>query len=239
LLGSLPIRRSAFSLTIEQSYFELMDATLARQIASAYLPSRSHYYYTRSKLTADPLYDGVCAVLAESHAPVLDLGCGIGMLAHCLRAKHLTMPYLGVDNDIGKVQLARRAAGVLNEVSFEVGDLASAVPTHRGSVAILDVMQYLPRHTQQSFLHRACECIGEGAYLVIRTGMTDNSWRSKMTLAADVLGRAIRWMNTGPKGYPDRESMDRIFAAHGLASKYQPLWGNTPFNNWLITAVRN
>jgi hypothetical protein len=161
------------------------------------------------------------------------------MLAHCLRARQLTMPYLGVDNDIGKVQLARRAAGVLNDVRFEVGDFADAFPAHRGSVAILDVMQFLPLHAQQPFLHRACECIGEGACLVIRTGMTDSSWRSRMTLTADVFARAIRWMNTGPKGYPSREDMDQIFAAHGLVPKYQPLWGNTPFNNWLITAACN
>jgi trans-aconitate methyltransferase len=224
---------------VEHSDFELMDAALAHQIASAYLPSRWHYYYSRSKLTVDPLYDGVCGALAESKAPVLDLGCGIGLLAHCLRARQLNLPYLGVDNDIGKVQLARHAAAVLNDVSFEVANLANTIPAHRGSVSMLDVMQYLPPPVQQSLLHRACECIAEGAYLIIRTGITDNSWRSKVTLAADVFARAIRWMNTGPKGYPGREDMDRIFAAHGLIAKYQPFWGNTPFNNWLVTATRN
>jgi trans-aconitate methyltransferase len=215
-----------------------MDTALARQIASTYLPSRWHYHYSRSKLTTDPLYDAVCAALTESRAPVLDLGCGIGLLAHCLRARQLTLPYLGVDNDIGKVQLAMRAAVALDNVRFEVTDLAHAVPAHRGSVAILDVMQYLPPQRQQQLLQRACECIGDGASLVIRTGIADNSWRSRMTHAADMLGRAVRWMNTGPKGYPTRENMDRIFASHGLTARYLPLWGNTPFNSWLVTATR-
>lgn len=215
-----------------------MDASLARQIATAYLPSRAHYYYSRSKLSTDPLYDAVCAALIDSEAPILDLGCGIGMLAHCLRARRLNMPYFGVDNDIGKIQRAQRAAELLNDVKFDVADLANAMPAHRGSVTILDLMQFLPLQAQQPFLHRACECIGEGGYLVIRTGLTDNSWRSKMTVGVDVFSRAIHWMNTGPKGYPSREVMDRVFAAHGLIPKYEPLWGNTPFNNWLITAKR-
>jgi trans-aconitate methyltransferase len=215
-----------------------MDVTSARQIANSYLPSRWHYHYSRSKLTTDPLYDGVCTALTGTLAPVLDLGCGIGLLAHCLRARQLTMPYLGVDNDIGKVQIARRAAGVLHNIRFEATNLAREFPAHRGSVVILDVIQYLVPQAQQQFLQRACECIDEGALLVIRTGMADHSWRSRMTVAADMLARAIRWMNTGPKGYPSREGMDRVFAAQGLVPHYQPLWGNTPFNNWLVTAAR-
>jgi trans-aconitate methyltransferase len=215
-----------------------VNAVQARQIASTYLPSRRHYYYTRSKLTSDPLYDGVCAALTQSPAPVLDLGCGIGMLAHCLRAWELNMPYLGVDNDVGKVRLAERAACDLNDVRFEIDDLSNVVPNHRGSVAILDVIQFLPLAGQLPFLDRACECVAQNGLLVIRTGMTDAGWRSKVTLAADVFARTIQWMNTGPKGYPNREDMDRVFAAHGLVPNYQPLWGNTPFNNWLITAAR-
>ncbi len=215
-----------------------MDALLARQIAGTYLPSRWHYYYSRSKLTSDPLYDGVCAALAGTSAPVLDLGCGIGLLAHCLRARHLTMPYLGVDNDSGKVQLARRAASLLCDVSFSVTNLASQLPSHRGSVVILDVLQYLPPEAQYQLLQRVCAGVGDDACLVIRTGMADSSWRSRVTVAVDMLGHAVRWMNSSPKEYPSRDNLNRMFAAHGLVPHYRPLWGNTPFNNWLITATR-
>jgi SAM-dependent methyltransferase len=215
-----------------------MSPAYAKQIASAYLPSRRHYYYSRSKLSSDPLYDGVCAALTQSFVPVLDLGCGIGMLAHCLRIRQMNMPYLGVDNDVGKVQLARRSALALTDVKFDVADLATAVPEHRGSVAILDLLQFLPVDAQLPFLHRACECVGEGGRLVIRTGLTDATWRSKVTRAVDVFSRVIRWMNVGPQRYPDRDHMNQVFVSQGLTATYQPLWGRTPFNNWLITAVR-
>ena len=62
----------------------------ATAIAQAFLPARrfgnrTPYYYVRSKLAADPLYGGIVAVLRDSHAPLLDLGCGLGLLVHTLR----------------------------------------------------------------------------------------------------------------------------------------------------------
>jgi len=72
------------------------------------------------------LYGGVAAALANSVAPVLDLGCGVGLLAHCLRAHGIAMPYHGVDNDAGKIAQARDAASraQLSETTFETIDLS-------------------------------------------------------------------------------------------------------------------
>ena len=216
-----------------------MDPNLAQHIAHAFLPSRWHFYYTRSKLHTDPLYDGVCAALRDTHAPVLDLGCGIGLLAHCLRGLGLTQPYLGVDNDMGKIELAQQVMqrAQLHDVQFDTVNLAQHFPAHRGSVVLLDVLQYLPPTMQQACLEQACRCITPGARLVIRTGLSDPGWRSTVTRAADLAARAIRWMNTGPKQYPTREQLTAAFAQHGLRGQFQPLWGNTPFNNWLVVAA--
>ena len=55
-----------------------------RDIARNYLPRKPHYWYARIKLATDPLYTGVGAVLAETCEPLLDLGCGTGLLGVCL-----------------------------------------------------------------------------------------------------------------------------------------------------------
>ncbi|HBK47306.1 MAG TPA: SAM-dependent methyltransferase, partial [Xanthomonadaceae bacterium] len=62
-----------------------MNAAQARAIARAFLPERRlgnryDYYYARSKLRTDPLYPGALAALRGTGAPVLDLGCGLGLL---------------------------------------------------------------------------------------------------------------------------------------------------------------
>ncbi|HEY4555194.1 MAG TPA: class I SAM-dependent methyltransferase, partial [Lysobacter sp.] len=125
-----------------------LDAASAQSIARAFLPThplgnRWDYYYTRTKLGTDPLYPGVCEALRGCDAPLLDMGCGLGLLAHTLRAAGIDVPYTGVDSDAGKIERGRRVAAraQLRGVAFETVDLARTIPAHRGSVAILDVLQ--------------------------------------------------------------------------------------------------
>src|SRR3546814_13644134 len=85
-------------------------------LASAFLPphkvrNRWDYHYIRSKLSTDPLYPGALRALRGSTAPVMDLGCGLGLLAHALRQDGQAMPYYGVDNDADKTGRETAAAG--------------------------------------------------------------------------------------------------------------------------------
>ncbi|MEO8010764.1 MAG: class I SAM-dependent methyltransferase, partial [Dokdonella sp.] len=84
--------------------------TSNRDIAGAFLPNRHHYWYARVKLATDPLYEGVADALAGDTEPLLDLGCGIGLLAHALRARGHAAEYVGVDIDRAKIDSARAGA---------------------------------------------------------------------------------------------------------------------------------
>lgn len=224
------------------------DEALA--IARGFLPdrrfgSRWHYHYSRIKLGSDPLYPGVCEALRGTREPLLDLGCGIGLLAHALRAAGIALPYRGVDNDAGKVELARQAAvrRGLPEVSFATVDLARpdfsfGELVHSGSVAILDVLQFIPPDAQARTLDAAMAMLSPGARLVIRTGLDDGSRRARITRVVDVASRLLGWMNAGPGRYPDADALRARFDAEGLRSEFMPLHGNTPFNNWRIVAER-
>ena len=221
------------------------DRASARRIADAFLPlrwygNRWHHYYARSKLRSDPLYPGVVDALRGSDAPLLDLGCGIGLLAHALRAAGLDLAYRGVDNDAAKIAQARRAAGnaALSHVDFTVHDLAGGLPAHRGSVALLDVLQFVPSQAQGAILDAAIAMLVPGARLVIRTCLDDGSRRARATRSIDTLSRALRWMNAGPEHYPEVDALQAKFAAAGLLAEFTPLYGNTPFNNWRVVATQ-
>lgn len=214
-----------------------------RTIAQAFRPQRLHeshwdYFYARAKLGSDPLYPGVCAALRGTTAPVLDLGCGLGLLAHALRAQSLALPYRGVDNDAGKIARARHAAarGQLREVGFDTVDLASEQPEHRGSVVLLDVLQFISPQAQARTLEAAIAMLVPGAKLVIRTGLADGSSRARVTRAVDVFSRTLGWMNAGPSRYPDAGELRARFEAAGLQVEFTPLYGKTPFNNWRVMA---
>lgn len=219
------------------------DAATARHIARAFLPAsplgnRYDYYYTLVKLRTDPLYPGVLAALRGSSAPLLDLGCGLGLLAHALRLDGQSLPYRGVDIDAAKIERAQRiAAGSgLQAVGFEVVDLALALPRHVGSVAVLDVLQYLSADAQRDLLDRAVAMLAPGARLVIRTGLGDASPRGRTTRITDRLAHVAGWMQARPKCYPTRDGLHAQLEGAGLSATFAPLYGDTPFNNWLIVA---
>jgi SAM-dependent methyltransferase len=221
------------------------DAATAGRIASAFLParwygSRALWCYARAKLACDPLYPGVIGALRGCNAPLLDLGCGIGLLAHALRDAGLGMPYRGVDIDARKIARALRAASnaALRDVSFEAMDLSARMPAHAGSVTILDVLQFVSPAAQAAILDAAIAMLAPGARLVIRTGLDDGSARARTTRRIDVFSRKVRWMNAGPQAYPEPDALRARFDAAGLSSAFSPLYGRTPFNNWLVVAER-
>jgi len=222
----------------------VLDGEAALRIARAFAPprwhgNRAHYFYARAKLRSDPLYPGVVDALRGTDAPLLDLGCGIGLLAHALRAAGVGLPYRGVDNDARKVAAAKRAcanAG-LADAAFDWMDLAAGLPAHRGSVAVLDVLQFVAPEAQDAILDAATTMLVPGASLVIRTGLDDGSARARTTRRIDALSRALGWMNAGPRRYPDADALRARFAAAGLAAEFTPLHAGTPFNNWRIVAT--
>lgn len=221
------------------------DRATAARIAAAFLPAhplgnRWDYYYTRTKLGSDPLYPGVLQALRGSEAPLLDLGCGLGLLAHALRLDGQTMAYRGVDNDAAKIKRAQGVAGksALADTTFDVVDLAQGPPTHQGSVAILDVLQYLDAAAQKVLLDEAIHMLTPGARLVIRTALGDSSRRGQTSRITDRLANLIGWMQSRPRCYPNVDAMRTQLADAGLQTTFSPLYGNTPFNNWLIVATK-
>jgi SAM-dependent methyltransferase len=223
-----------------------LDAAAARRIAGAFLPARWHgnrydYYYTLGKLRTDPLYPGVLDALRGCDAPLLDLGCGLGLLAHALHHDGQRMAYTGADMDAGKLARARAAAARagLGDARFELADLGQDQPAHRGSVALLDVLHYLPETAQAGVVARAAAAVAPGARLVIRSGLGDASGRDHVTRAADWFGHLSGWMRTNPRHYPARSFLEDALMRAGLRGDFRPLYGNTPFNNWLIVATRS
>jgi len=233
--GGNPLSTDATPLAREQ----------ARHIAEAFRPSRQlgsrrDYYYSRGKLGSDPLYPGVLAALAPAPAPLLDIGCGLGLLAHVLRQAGQRQPYLGVDIDADKIARAQSAATrvALADARFACVDASAALPDHHGSVALLDVLQYLPAQAQAALLGQAAARVAPGGRLVIRTTLADNSGRDRTTRITDMLAHLVGWMGTRPRHYPDAASVRAPLEAAGLCLQMAPLYGNTPFNNWLICAER-
>jgi len=236
-------RRVGYCPRMTEQILRPLDAATAKGIARAFLPAhalgnRYDYYYTLIKLRTDPLYPGVLDALRGSQAPLLDLGCGLGLLAHALRVDGQSMPYVGVDIDAPKIGRARRIASqsAIADARFEVVDLARGYPPHAGSVAILDVLQFLTREQQASLLDAAIAMLAPGALLVMRAALDDGGARIRRTRAGDRFAAFTGWMPDRPRHYPTVDELRSRLDAAGLEVDIRPWFGNTPFNNWLVVA---
>lgn len=202
-----------------------------------------HRHYVRSKLNTDPLYKAVYAELCDENLPLLDLGCGLGLLAFYLRERGLEFPILGIDYDERKIEDAVRLAGERREtgqggLDFRVGDARDGIPDFQGNVTILDILQFFSPEEQGKLLANAAASVAPGGKLVIRSTLDEPGWRFRVTRFGDHLAKATFWMRSAPTHYPTEASIRKILESNGLRGDCRPLWGKTPFNNYLLTFVR-
>lgn len=193
-----------------------------------------HKQYSLAKMLSDPLYAAVAKELLEAddgRTPLLDIGCGIGLLARYLRAAGFRAPIQGFDFDANKIEAAKFVAE--DEMSFTLGDAREGLASFQGHVAILDLLQYLQPEQQTSLLQQSAKSVAPRGCLVIRSGLSDDSWRSRVTRWADHFAKAVVWMKSGPVSYPSAAFVAEILEPLGLQGGFRPLWGRTPFNNYL------
>ena len=211
-----------------------MTSAQIAQLAGSYR-GRSDRYYVSAKLKSDPLYDAVFEQLKGSTLPLLDLGCGLGLLAFFLRDSGLDFPIQSLDYDERKIREARELAAARKDthLTFAHHDAREGLPEHHGNVTILDILQFFDPSQIEELLTLAAERVCSGGKLVLRSGLKDDSWRFKVTVAGDFLAKATFWMKAAPIHYPTAEDFETILEPFGRVT-ITPLWGKTPFNNHLI-----
>ena len=66
----------------------------------------------------------------------------------------------------------------------------------------------------------------------------DSSCRFKLTNAVERLGHVLRWHKGSTINFPTRETIARPFRRRGFTEDILPMWGGTPFNNYLFVFRR-
>lgn len=210
-------------------------AGLADRLARLY-ERRSLQGYVRWKVKTDPLYQAVFETLrADDDSPLVDVGCGVGLLAFYLRERGYTAPIRGIDFDPRKIDVARKAAVRYRDVEFIAGDARDPLPRNH-NVVLLDILQYFDPDSQQRILENAARAVPDGGVVVLRQAVRDHSWRYWLTARVDAFARTVRWMKADHLQYPTPESIVAPFSE--FATTVSPLWGGMPYNNYLFVFKR-
>jgi len=146
---------------------------LLRAAARLTLAERAHLAV---RLSSAP-WDRVVAAVEESSGPLLDVGCGPGLLAFLLARRGFTDPYLGVDPDPRKVERARTWLGESPGRSFRAARVEEVAERGFGRAAIVDVLYLVPRAARSALVDAAAARIAPGGRLVVLTSGGGPEWK--------------------------------------------------------------
>ena len=182
----------------------------------------------------DPLYPAVLAALAPTAQPLLDIGCGMGVLAFYLKTHGWAPAIHGTDFDAAKIATARQiAVRHFPDCTFSAGNAADGIPPHGGSVCLLDVLQYVTAAQRPALLQACVDRVAGGGLLIIRSALKDQSWRYRASRWMDRIATWTRWIPTPAISHPGGEEITSVLTAAGMQGQFTPLWGRMPLNNWL------
>ena len=207
------------------------DPEVAERLSSLY-DGRWLQGYVRGKVRSDRAYSAARDVLLPRNRPLLDLGCGIGILPLYLREHGHHAPITGIDFDERKIAAARKAARGFHGIRFITGDAREPLPLEH-DIVLLDILHYFDSRSQQTILENVARA---GDLIVIRQGIRDDSWRYRLTALVDGAARVVRWMKAEALNYPTRAEVERAFT--DFDAEVRPLWGRMPYNSYLFVFRR-
>ena len=114
------------------------------------------------------------------------MSVAVGLLGFYLRERGFENPIVGFDRDARKIRVALEMAGAYSGVDLRTQDLYNRVPEFSGTIAMLDVLHYLPPVEQSNLLFRLAEQIGPGAMLILRDCPCDVGIRYAATVLAEI-----------------------------------------------------
>ncbi len=191
--------------------------------------------YVGKKLRSDPVFPAAFDLLGESAQPLIDVGCGVGLLGFYLRERNFQAPLIGLDRDRRKISRARAVVkrGGYRDLEFLEQDVTAALEAS-GNLALFDLLHYLQPNEQALLLERLVPRVAPGGLLLIRDCPRDGNARFWLTWMAERFAQMTSWNLRTPLHFPSRERISAPFAGGDFSSRIEPLWGRTPFNNHLF-----
>jgi SAM-dependent methyltransferase len=157
----------------------------------------SERLFVAARLLSAPLAQVASRVPA---GPVVDIGCGHGVLISLLANARPDRRVLGIDPDPRKIAWAKASVGRLENVELRVGPVDALSPDLAASfesAVIADVLYLLPFEGWEAFLVATLRLLRPGGLLLLKEAEADRSWRHLKCVAQEwVMVRGLRRTRT-------------------------------------------
>lgn len=233
--------------------------TFARQLLDAatapYLPAgKFAWHFARGKLSGDPVFTEILQRgLIPPNSHVVDIGCGQGLLSTWLLAAETVasqnnwpsdwqappqaVTVKGIELMPNDVERARKAlANNRDRFTFEVGDMCTTQFEKAQTVAILDVLHYVPFAAQEDVLVRVKEALSPKGLLILRIGDANAGLGFKISNWVDNIVFLCRGHKLSRLYCRSLSDWLVLLNKLGFKVESKPMSQGTPFSNVLLLA---
>lgn len=170
--------------------------------------------------------------------PVLDIGCGHGLVSNLLALTGPERRVLGIDLDAKKIAAARRTVGDRPNVSFEVGDAAHLPAGSYRAVTIADVMYLIPEARQRAIIASIAGALEPGGVLVWKSQIRQPRWKYRITHGQEWAMTRLGPTTGAGLFFMDREESLAAIRAAGLRPAIIPLTSPRPYTDILFLGYK-
>jgi 2-polyprenyl-3-methyl-5-hydroxy-6-metoxy-1,4-benzoquinol methylase len=174
-----------------------------------------------------------------AEGPVLDIGCGHGLVGNLLALTGPRRRVLGIDIDPAKIAVARRTVGDRPNIRFEVGDAARLPAGSYRAVTIADVMYLIPPATQRVILGSIAAALTPGGVLVWKSQIQQPRWKYAITYGQEWLMTRLGPTKGAGLHFLDREESLQAIRAAGLRPAMVPMPSPRPYTDVLFLGYRS
>jgi SAM-dependent methyltransferase len=214
-------------------------------------------HFARGKLSGDPVFREILQrglIAADSH--VVDIGCGQGLLSAWLLAagdmasdadwpknwgqapRNVTVKGIELmPADVERANTALKAHA--NRFTFEVGDMCTTAFGKAQTVAILDVLHYVPYAAQEDVLARVRDALAPQGLLILRIGDAGGGWGFRVSNWVDSVVFFMRGHKSSRLYCRTLAEWIGVLQKIGFQVETKPMSEGTPFANVLMLARLN
>lgn len=134
--------------------------------------------------------------------PVLEVGCGHGLLSTYLALCSRARDVLGVDIDADKIEVARASASRVRpgEANVRFEHSTGTLPTHRDgwrSIVIADVLYLLGDDRRRALLDECVDALAPGGLLVVKEIDVVPRWKARLATLQELLSTRVLRITEG------------------------------------------
>jgi predicted TPR repeat methyltransferase len=233
----------------------LFEKRLFDSAVAPYVPAgKFAMHFARGKLSGDPVFREILQRgLIASDTHLVDIGCGQGLLSAWLLAagnmssdadwppswgaapRNVTVQGIELmPADVERAKTALKAHA--KRFAFEVGDMCSTAFDKAQTVAILDVLHYVPYAAQEEVLVRVRDALSPNGLLILRIGDAAGGWGFKVSNWVDSVVFFMRGHKSSRLYCRSLSEWTSVLQKIGFQVETKPMSEGTPFSNVLMLA---